>query len=79
MSTIYLDVENESNKISIKTEIFLIFHIPSFWDLNSLIIPHKTIDAIDAGGSVFFFSSPILCWSQIGDHLEDDLVKSGYR
>jgi hypothetical protein len=25
MSTIYLDVENESNKINIKTEIFLIF------------------------------------------------------
>jgi hypothetical protein len=51
MSTIYLDVENESNKINIKTEIFLIFHIPSFWDLNSLIISHITIDA---GGNVFF-------------------------
>jgi hypothetical protein len=41
MSTIYLDVKNESNKISIKIEIFLIFHIPSFWDLNSLIILHN--------------------------------------
>jgi len=55
MSTIDLDVENESNKISIKTEIFLIFHIPSFWDLNLLIIPYNTIDV---GGSVFFFSPP---------------------
>jgi hypothetical protein len=75
MSTIYLDVENESNKINIKTEIFLIFHIPSFCDLNLLIIPHNTIDV---GGNVFFFLS-ILCCSQIGDHLEDDLVKCGYR
>jgi hypothetical protein len=55
MSTIYVDVENESNKISIKTESFLIFHIPSFWDLNSLIIPHNTIDAIHAGGSVYYY------------------------
>jgi hypothetical protein len=76
MSTIYLDVENESNKINIKTEIFLIFQIPSFWDLNSLIIPHNTIDV---GGNVFFFSLSILCCSQIGDQLEHDLVKSGYR
>jgi len=52
MSTIYLDVKNESNKISIKTENFLIFHIPSFWDLNSLIIPHNSVDV---GGNVFFF------------------------
>jgi hypothetical protein len=51
MSTIYLDVENESNKINIKTEIFLIFHIPSFWDLNPLIIPHNTIDV---GGNFLF-------------------------
>jgi hypothetical protein len=74
MSTIYLDVKNESNKINIKTEIFLIFHIPSFWDLNLLIIPHNTIDV---SGNVFF--PPILCCSQIGDHLKDDLVKFGYR
>jgi hypothetical protein len=51
MSTIYFDVKNESNKISIKIENFLIFHIPSFWDLNSLIIVHNTIDV---GGNVFF-------------------------
>jgi hypothetical protein len=76
MSTIDLDVKIECNKISIKTEIFLIFHIPSFWDLNSLIIPHNTIDV---GGSVFFFPPPVLCCSQISDRLEDDLVKSGYR
>ncbi len=34
---------------------FLIFHIPSFWDMNSLIIPHNTIDV---GGSVFFSPPP---------------------
>jgi hypothetical protein len=58
MSTIYLDVKNESNQISIKIEIFLIFHIPSFWDLNSLIIPHNIIDV---GGNLFFFFSILCC------------------
>jgi len=65
----------KATKLASKVK-FLIFHIPSFWDMNSLIIPHNTIDV---GGSVFFFPPPILCCSQIGDHLEDDLVKSGYR